>query len=806
MSLFTIQEAKFNRWLSQSPNFAIATISVSVEDLKTIMYFISQNERLEKSLNALNTPRLRNVSIKSFNKDFCSLNIPNNTPLKLEVEKIEFNPKYNSFSLLISEGEEMENSDEEKIFSFLKDFVTHVGEKKAKRMMDFFGWENIEHIFENDPNKLLAMPEIKEIQLKDMVDSWKKNRFVFQLKDKCATLKVSKAAINRAINEFGAKAYEMLCKPYHMTCYKNANGKPVHILSWNEAESIVLPKGIEINESVRLSAALRLAYNELANDSGSTLVPMKDLINHVFIKFLKKKTPIIDITKQLLKSSVLEKDYPNKQQAFIRIKAEVVEDNPKDKDAYYLTSIDDYRLEKFIADKLALFVAAGKNKAKLKTSTVENFRNSETWLDDSQKNAVLNALTNNVVIVTGGPGTGKTTSIHEMFKQFNAAGLSCMFTAPTGKASQKIAESVKQDAMTLHRAFKITPDDVENEGIECTVNLNYKHDDNEDEPIEPDVLFIDESSMLSNSLMAKVLSKLNPLKTSLVFIGDVHQLPPIERGNFLRDIIDSDIIPCSRLSVLHRIDSNSLVASNAEKMRNRQPCDIYTTNDFEFIPAKNDIEIQDIILNIHNELKSKSISQMDIQCLTPQSTTIIGVNDLNDALREIMNPLSMNRGKMLFTIGDKVMQLKNDAERGVFNGIVGEVVDFDEVQNMTIVKFGERDLVDPSLNKSSSVPYEKDNLIELTLAYAMTIHKSQGSDYPYLIVPLSPSHRMWTRSLLYTALTRTKKKIYFIGDKNYLTNPKFLPEDKQRKTNLKRFLESYKKELEADELVLPEGF
>ena len=125
---------------------------------------------------------------------------------------------------------------------------------------------------------------------------------------------------------------------------------------------------------------------------------------------------------------------------------------------------------------------------------------------------------------------------------------------------------------------------------------------------------------------------------------------------------------------------------------------------------------------------------------------------------------------------------------------------------MTIVKFGERDLVDPSLNKSSSVPYEKDNLIELTLAYAMTIHKSQGSDYPYLIVPLSPSHRMWTRSLLYTALTRTKKKIYFIGDKNYLTNPKFLPEDKQRKTNLKRFLETYKKELEADELVLPEGF
>ncbi len=393
-----------------------------------------------------------------------------------------------------------------------------------------------------------------------------------------------------------------------------------------------------------------------------------------------------------------------------------------------------------------------------------------TQLDPLQHEAVLEAAQNGVCILTGGPGTGKTTTINTMIRYFKSEGLQVALAAPTGRAAKRMTETTGYEASTIHRLLEISGD------VEQT-SRNLSFERNAQNPLEADVVIIDEMSMVDIFLLHALLSAVT-VGTRLIFVGDVDQLPSVGPGNVLRDLIDADVFHVVKLNHIFRQAAKSDIVLNAHRINRGEEISLDNNSmDFFFLKRYDaNVIIRVIIALIQDKLPGYvDAPSSEIQVLTPMRKGVLGVEQLNQILQRYLNPPDVNRrekvfGSNLFREGDKVMQIKNNyqidwevrgkhgivAEQGVgvFNGDIGvidRIHDFDETLT---VKFEENRYVE----------YSYKQLDELELAYAVTIHKSQGSEYPAVILPLLGGPRMlMNRNLLYTAVTRARKCVTIVG-------------------------------------------
>lgn len=364
--------------------------------------------------------------------------------------------------------------------------------------------------------------------------------------------------------------------------------------------------------------------------------------------------------------------------------------------------------------------------------------------DDIQIAAIRQAIESKVMVLTGGPGTGKTTTTQGIIAALKTAGMNILLAAPTGRAAKRMSEATGMEAKTIHRLLEYNPKD------------GYKR--NEENPLEADALIVDECSMIDILLMNHLMKAI-PSGMRLVMVGDIDQLPSVGAGNVLRDIIDSAKIPVVCLTRIFRQAQSSRIVMSAHAINNGQFPD--TSNgkdtDFFFIKTEDPDQVAESIVHLVKERlpKAYSLSSSKIQVLTPMQRGVVGASNLNLALQDALNPTSvcLNRGGYSYRKGDRVMQIRNNYDKGVFNGDLGYIEEVDMEERTLIASFD-----------GISVEYEASELDELSLAYATTIHKSQGSEYPIVVMPVLMNHYvMLQRNLIYTGITRARKICVLIG-------------------------------------------
>jgi len=364
------------------------------------------------------------------------------------------------------------------------------------------------------------------------------------------------------------------------------------------------------------------------------------------------------------------------------------------------------------------------------------------------------AATSKVLIITGGPGTGKTTIINAILRIFQQLKLRILLAAPTGRAAKRMNEATGWEAKTIHRLLEFSP----HKG-------GFKKD--QDDPLEADVVIIDETSMVDTLLMYHLLKAIPP-QAHLILVGDIDQLPSVGPGNVLRDIIHSNGFTVVRLTEIFRQAQESMIVVNAHKVNQGQfpilkDIDKAEKIDFQFIQEEDPEKILEAILGLCSEKIPTQFGfhpVRDIQVITPMHKGTIGVSNLNIELQKNLNPdsFSITHGSRNFRLGDKVMQIVNNYDKEVFNGDIGWVSRIDQENRELTIDFDGR-----------LVPYDYSDLNEVILAYAISVHKSQGSEYPVVILPVTTQHYMLLqRNLIYTGITRAKKLVVLIGTKKAL--------------------------------------
>ena len=397
--------------------------------------------------------------------------------------------------------------------------------------------------------------------------------------------------------------------------------------------------------------------------------------------------------------------------------------------------------------------------------------NRNIVLEEEQKQAILSAAKYGLFILTGGPGTGKTTTINQMLRFFESENMDIRLAAPTGRAAKRMTETTGYEASTIHRLLEIS-------SMSDEMGESVRFERNEQNPLETDVVIIDEMSMVDIFLMYSLLSAL-PVGTRLVLVGDVDQLPSVGPGAVLRDMLRSGAFPSIRLSRIFRQAASSDIIVNAHKINSGQQIVLGNkSKDFFFLRRSDpNLIISNIIELVRDKLPGYvDAKPFDIQVLSPMRKGALGVERLNRILQEYLNPPSEEKAERMFgdnkfRVGDKVMQIKNnyqieweikrgrygivvDHGQGIFNGDMGTIREINEFANILTIEFDEGRFVD----------YPFSNIEELELAYAVTIHKSQGSEYPAVILPLLTGPRMlFSRNLLYTAVTRARKCVMILG-------------------------------------------
>lgn len=418
---------------------------------------------------------------------------------------------------------------------------------------------------------------------------------------------------------------------------------------------------------------------------------------------------------------------------------------------------------------------------------------SEMELDEMQRTAVKEAVRSGLLVITGGPGTGKTTTINTIIQYFESEGMDIALAAPTGRAAKRMSETTGYEAKTIHRLLELSGGMDEHAGFER----------NEQNPLETDVIIIDEMSMVDITLMHNLL-KAVVAGTRLILVGDVNQLPSVGPGCVLKDIIDSHACNVVRLNRIFRQASESDIIVNAHKINRGEPVSLDNkSRDFFFLKRYDANVIISICIQLIRQKLPKYVnaSPFDIQVLTPMRKGLLGVERLNTILQQYLNPpdgkkAEREHGQTIFRVGDKVMQIKNNYQAeweirsrynipiekglGVFNGDMGIVREINSFSETLTVEYEERRMVE----------YPFKELDQLDLAYAITIHKSQGSEYPAVIIPLLTGPRMlMNRNLLYTAVTRARKCVTLVGDEKAFYNMEANVNEQKRYSGLRDRLE-----------------
>ncbi len=608
--------------------------------------------------------------------------------------------------------------------------IRGIGPVMAKRLVQKFGTETID-IIEKSITRLSEVEGIGEKRIEMIKNAWEEQK---EIKDVMLFLQghgVSPAYAAKIFKEYGSNVIEIVREnPYRLA-------SDIFGIGFLSADRIAKNLGIRKDSKIRAEAGILYVLQQLTAE-GHVYYPFEELVAECR-KILDTEAEII---KKAINVLVSEK--------------KLVYDwmlSSSEKKRIYLARL--FVAEKGIADNL---LRLSKEKHKLKIRDIDRaVRWSSSMqgitLAANQKEAVNAAFCENVLVITGGPGTGKTTIINTIIRIFEHNGAKVMLAAPTGRAAKRMSEATSHEARTIHRLLEFSP----------KAGGFKKKEDNR---LKADLIIIDETSMVDTSLMYHLL-KAVPVGAVLIFVGDIDQLPSVGPGNVLRDIIDSHIVKTCVLDLIFRQSEESLIVLNAHKInRGEKPKTSFEKGrpqDFYFYDIDDPQEIVEKI----KVLCSKKIPDTfgfdpveDIQVLTAMHRGAIGASNLNVELRNALNPDGdeLNRGGQLFRSGDKVMQVVNNYDKEVYNGDMGRILSIDN-ENMEIrVSF-----------EGKTVSYDFIDTDELVPAYAISVHKSQGSEYPVVIMPVHTQHYLLLqRNLLYTGMTRGKKLVLLLGTKKAL--------------------------------------
>ena len=593
---------------------------------------------------------------------------------------------------------------------------------------------------EEEPERLAEIKGISEKKAREIARQMEEKRDVRKAMIFLQKYGISSALSVKIYNQYGERLYRIIEEnPYQMT-------DEIQGVGFKIADEIAEKAGIHTDSDFRIRSGLFYALKQSMSE-GHIYLPRLELF--------QRGAELLGVSAEAMERNLMDLAMDRK----IVLK----EDRVYCSQNYYLElntakMLHDLNVTADIADDTVM-----KKLADIEEET-------QTTLEDLQKEAVVQAVNHGLLVITGGPGTGKTTTINTLIHYFASEGLEILLAAPTGRAAKRMTEATGYEAQTIHRLLEIS-------GVPEEESAGYHFERNMENPLEADVIIIDEMSMVDLFLMHALLSAVS-VGTRLIMVGDVNQLPSVGPGSVLRDIIHSECFPVVRLNKIFRQASESDIVVNAHKINEGQHVVLDNkSRDFFFLKRDDANVIISVVLTLVMKKMPKYVDagMLDIQVLTPMRKGLLGVERLNTILQEYLNPRSPEKkekeyGAGLFREGDKVMQIKNNYQIeweirgaygipvekgvGVFNGDMGIVSEINEyAEQMTVV-----------FDDNKYIEYSFKELEQLELAYAITIHKSQGSEYPAVVIPLLSGPRMlMSRNLLYTAITRARKCVTLVG-------------------------------------------
>jgi exodeoxyribonuclease V alpha subunit len=628
--------------------------------------------------------------------------------------------------------------------------IKGIGEVTAQRIVEKFGLDTLE-VLDGEPERLREVAGLGRARADALVAAWQEQRAVRDVMIFLQSHGASPMLATRIFKRYGPKAASILSSnPYRLAI-------DVWGVGFRTADRIAASMGVTKDSLERMQAALVQALRD-ATEQGNCFAVTEELTLSAA---------------RLLADSASEHEGPPPE-TMARLEealAEIVRGGyviaeragtlerarPGELRKAAIYDVAMHEAEVRLSRRLASLAQTEKDDLRGFKEAVAAFeKESGTKLAEEQQLAVETAARCPLLVVTGGPGVGKTTIVKAILSVFDRAKIPTRLAAPTGRAAKRMSEATGREAATLHRLLEFDPK-----------KNAFKRDAKN--PLEAGAIIVDESSMV-DVWMADALTQAIAVGARLVLVGDVDQLPSVGPGSFLRDAITSGVVPCVRLVRIFRQAEKSLIVQNAHRINAGAPPIVPeagdTSSDF-FVVEKRDAEdARRVIL----ELVTNRIPRRfgldpirDIQVLTPMNRGPAGTQLLNEELQAALNPLgpSIMRGRTRFRVGDKVMQLRNDYDRNVWNGDVGIIASVDDEEQALVVRFADGG----SSVEVREVPYEGGSLDELALAYASTIHKSQGSEYPAVVIPFLTTHFvMLTKNLLYTAVTRGKRLVVLVAD------------------------------------------
>lgn len=605
--------------------------------------------------------------------------------------------------------------------------IKGVGEVLAGRMIEAFG-EKVLEILDTEPDKLLTVEGLGKKKLKTILDSWEAQREIRSLMLFLQTFEIPTTFAGRIFKLYGNEAMARIkANPYDLTY-------DIKGVGFKTADSMALKLGLDPQSRERLEAAILYSLASLS-DQGHLFYPKKELFGRVDGMIggadpdvLEEALAVLDGKKRVKLARLREQDIDQ---------------------AVYLHRF--YAEERETTERLHALAAhpspAARQKAEAALPGIE--AEARIRLSEEQRRAVIDACASKVFIITGGPGTGKTTITRMVVRALDKLGHKVKLAAPTGRAAKRLSEASGFPASTLHRLLQYSPDGSFALG--------------EDNKLKADVLVVDEASMLDARLFVHVLRAM-PLTGRLILVGDVNQLPSVGPGNVLADLLESQVLPSAVLTRIYRQARESMIVVNSHRINAGQLPEPSLKPppeaDFYWVEMDDPVKVRDKIVEVVCERIPRSYGLdplRDVQVLSPMHKGEAGTMALNEALRARLNPhgKELVRGRRIFRSGDRVLQTRNNYDKDVFNGDLGWIVDVDQEEGEVLAEFDGRVLT-----------YDRTEIDELSPAFAVSVHKSQGSEYPAVVFPILTQHFvMLRRNLIYTALTRAKRLAVLIGGK-----------------------------------------
>jgi exodeoxyribonuclease V alpha subunit len=602
--------------------------------------------------------------------------------------------------------------------------IRGIGPVYAKKLLRAFG-EKVFDVIATEPDRLREVDGIGPVRATRIAAAWAEQKVVREIMVFLHSHGVGSARAVRIYKTYGADAVQVMSEnPYRLA-------RDIRGIGFKTADAIAMKLGIDKTAMIRVRAGISYALTE-AMDDGHCGLPVAELAP------LAEK--LLDVPQNLIRTA-LDLELAD---------GTVIADRLGDTDCVFLAGL--HRAERAIADRLLTL-----NRGRLPWPRIDPEK-AIPWIEqrtgltlaDSQKAAVGTALSSKVLVVTGGPGVGKTTIVNAILRILSAKGAKLLLCAPTGRAAKRMNEATGLEAKTIHRLLEVDPK-----------GGGFRRDDAN--PLDCDLLVVDETSMVDVLLM-NALVKAIPDKAALLIVGDVDQLPPVGPGQVLADVIASGAVPVVRLTEVFRQAAESRIIVNAHLINQGAMPDLRkpeAATDFYFVEAEDPETAVPLIIELVKTRIPRRFGLdpiRDIQVLCPMNRGGVGARSLNIELQAALNPAGerkVERFGWTFAAGDKIMQVENDYDKEVYNGDIGYVKDVDSDEGELTASFDER-----------SVVYGFGELDTLVPAYAATIHKSQGSEYPAVVIPVMTQHyTMLQRNLLYTGVTRGKRLVVLVGQK-----------------------------------------